>query len=741
MPRAHIGSRRSSVLLSILCVLVTVLAAPVVGIVAASPAEAATNRLPLLLVHGYSDDCHDAFNFTSRAYAASYDVTTESYLANHGYSDVRPIGYYNGTWSPVRYDDGSMSTGSDDTSPGNCADNVQNDSTGSSHCNTNWTSQGRALPLYTADPIEHLACLFAWYVYEVNTGANGQAPTAVDILAHSMGGLVTRAAEYYTSAAPNHDGYQFPPQPLRIRRVVTVGTPHGGLQGALAWFYNQSAYSSQEITDMTVCPNYGASCTLQISTPLYSGYAVNLVTSGLMNDLRAGGKPTGAIGTIWELMGSSVQCNPLDGRTMPTCLLGRKAVGLDPYTGTDWVVQSDSMMAMPADFKIMYGDIEHWNGSSLDIYTSGGPSYDHEANTCTYLAINTCATAPFYLNDSRSGAANAWTCTSACNGGITDVHYTSAATAQLYSLAEIVNRLPPVATSSFVLRSAASGNTDYVSAELGYTGANYAMLRARATSQGPWEQWTLTPLANGNVALLSNANNLYVSAELGYTGSDYAELRARAWSIGPWEQFQLVWNGDGTYSLRSAANGDYVSAELGYTGANYGELRARATSIGSWERFTTDTGSLACTNYGGPSITGPNACGGTFSTHSTWFSGGGVGLDGQEIWTYANGTVQDSTATYQLSGLGTTRVYDLQAYIPNGHSDASHAHYHFCSPGGGCADGYVNQNNYTNQWANFGAVCTSDGTATIVLADDGGDAYPAQVGADAIRAVATNLVC
>jgi hypothetical protein len=34
---------------------------------------------------------------------------------------------------------------------------------------------------------------------------------------------------------------------------------------------------------------------------------------------------------------------------------------------------------------------------------------------------------------------------------------------------------------------------------------------------------------------------------------------------------------------------------------------------------------------------------------------------------------------------------------------------------GGCADGYVNQNNYTNQWANFGAVCTTDGTASIVL--------------------------
>ena len=62
-------------------------------------------------------------------------------------------------------------------------------------------------------------------------------------------------------------------------------------------------------------------------------------------------------------------------------------------------------------------------------------------------------------------------------------------------------------------------------------------------------------------------------------------------------------------------------------------------------------------------------------------------------------------------------------------------------PDGGCADGYVNQDNYTNQWAVFGAVCTTDGTATIVLADDGGDVYPAIVGANAIRAVRLSFIC
>jgi uncharacterized protein with LGFP repeats len=289
------------------------------------------------------------------------------------------------------------------------------------------------------------------------------------------------------------------------------------------------------------------------------------------------------------------------------------------------------------------------------------------------------------------------------------------------------------------------GNGDYVSAELGYTGASYAMLRARAATAGSWESWSEYPLGGNLIALRNNANGQFVTADLGYTGANQYELHAGAAHIGPWEEFHIITNSDGTYSLQSAANGLYVSAELAYTGSSYAELRARSSAIGPWEKFTTSTAAApppsTCVNYGSSTITGPDSCAGTFITSSVWFSGGGVGLLGQEIWTYGNGTVQDSTATYQLSGLDVTRVYQLQAYIPNNDSDASNAHYHYCAPGGGCADGYVNQNNYTNAWATFGATCTTDGTATITLADDGGDVYPAIIGADAIRAVRTSLVC
>jgi lysophospholipase L1-like esterase len=158
----------------------------------------------------------------------------------------------------------------------------------------------------------------------------------------------------------------------------------------------------------------------------------------------------------------------------------------------------------------------------------------------------------------------------------------------------------------------------------------------------------------------------------------------------------------------------------------------------------------SCTNYGGGLMTGPNACEGFYTeapagqpaSGNVWFSGGGVGYLGQEIWTYANGTTATSTAVYNLSGLdNSARAWQLQAYIPNNHSDASHAHYHYCTPDGLCYDGHVNQNNFTNQWATFGDVCTSYSSVQVTLADDGGDPYPEQVGADAIRAVLTGLAC
>jgi hypothetical protein len=128
-----------------------------------------------------------------------------------------------------------------------------------------------------------------------------------------------------------------------------------------------------------------------------------------------------------------------------------------------------------------------------------------------------------------------------------------------------------------------AANNKYVSAELGYGGSLYGMLRARASSPGPWETFRIC--TDGTAHWFnSQANSRYVSAELGRTGTDYGMLRARATRVGNWERFEFGRYGN-YVTIKSLANNRYVSAELGYGGIRAGMLRARATKIGPWEKF------------------------------------------------------------------------------------------------------------------------------------------------------------
>lgn len=73
--------------------------------------------------------------------------------------------------------------------------------------------------------IEHLGYEFAWAVYN-RYSKNGQT---VDIVAHSMGGLVVR----YALAQTQRGHADFPPY-LYVEDVLTMGTPHGG-SGLASW--------------------------------------------------------------------------------------------------------------------------------------------------------------------------------------------------------------------------------------------------------------------------------------------------------------------------------------------------------------------------------------------------------------------------------------------------------------------------------------------------------------------------
>ena len=97
------------------------------------------------------------------------------------------------------------------------------------------------------------------------------------------------------------------------------------------------------------------------------------------------------------------------------------------------------------------------------------------------------------------------------------------------------------ANDIYAIKSVANGR--YVSAELGWGGNDYGMLRARATSIGPWERFRVRSTGGGSSitwTIQSMANSRYVSAEVGWTGDRYGLLRARATAIGPWEQFVIV---------------------------------------------------------------------------------------------------------------------------------------------------------------------------------------------------------
>jgi serralysin len=122
--------------------------------------------------------------------------------------------------------------------------------------------------------------------------------------------------------------------------------------------------------------------------------------------------------------------------------------------------------------------------------------------------------------------------------------------------------------SQYALRSSTG---HYLVAE-GGGGSN---AQANRTAIGPWERFTMVPLAGGKVAFRAT-NGHYMVAEGGGGGV----LNVNRGLIGPWEQFTIQDAGGGTIALRTHS-GHYVVAEGGGGGA----ANANRTAIGPWERF------------------------------------------------------------------------------------------------------------------------------------------------------------
>jgi pimeloyl-ACP methyl ester carboxylesterase len=143
----------------------------------AAPAPAAD----ILLVHGWTDHNKGA-NCNSSTWKNALDYYTGA--GGRDRSSLTTVGYYD------------------------------NDS----NCDVNVTLAGAT----NETPIQDIAEDLAAYIYQRYT-RNGRP---VDVIAHSMGGLITRVA--LLGSAQGWDG--FPPGKLDVNNVVTLSTPHGGIQ-------------------------------------------------------------------------------------------------------------------------------------------------------------------------------------------------------------------------------------------------------------------------------------------------------------------------------------------------------------------------------------------------------------------------------------------------------------------------------------------------------------------------------
>ena len=362
---------------------------------------------PLLLIHGFNDDCNAAWDTNS---TRSGDRAARDYLGNvAGFATTDRVGYY--TSNAVNTD--SADTWACDTNLNQLYAAGDPDM---SNCGALALSGPQSSFGTKDDRLDRLGCLLAWYIYKKYTHPSSGQPRAVNVLAHSMGGLMIRDAIARTSA---HAAW-FPPAPLRVLRVVTVATPHSGIDGSyLSFAQGDNTLNGAELDDMT--PG-----------------------SSFFNTLGTG-KPQGAGGTYWALLGASDGAYgfPCVGTPSGAIISGGNIISCWASEEADGIVPAASQMAMPADYKALYG-VRNGNHDVADVHTQ----YEHEVNIpCgSYPVIGkVCLTGPYYLNDANGAGTSAWVCGGGCND--TNQPATSSLTSVPHSLSLIAAKLKtPVIT-------------------------------------------------------------------------------------------------------------------------------------------------------------------------------------------------------------------------------------------------------------------------------------------------------
>lgn len=195
------------------------------------PASTRSGKDTILLIHGFNGDGYGSsggFNCTD---TANYGWgTVLNYLSGYhniggqqllwGRQDFRTIKFYSGDYNCAQQKYGAP--------PGTLqsdADYNLHNSQYTSHC-SNYVPGNEG---NNNESIYHLSCLLAWYIH-LNFDHVGWN---VEIVAHSMGGLIIRNTIYQVT---QHKSSSMPSTLGSISDVVTFATPHNGAAAGAPWF-------------------------------------------------------------------------------------------------------------------------------------------------------------------------------------------------------------------------------------------------------------------------------------------------------------------------------------------------------------------------------------------------------------------------------------------------------------------------------------------------------------------------
>jgi hypothetical protein len=166
----------------------------------------------------WNDTWGHAIHFLSQSHEYMSQTKTWNMM------DFRTVGYYSGDTNCGKYTSGSQTSYNPDigtSGDGRSIEDLHNVAY-TQHCNTYYPDGSSAADDGTNhESIYHLSCLFAWYLY-LNFDHPGWT---VQIVAHSMGGMITRNTIYQVM---NHKASVMPPGLPQISDVVTMETPHDG---------------------------------------------------------------------------------------------------------------------------------------------------------------------------------------------------------------------------------------------------------------------------------------------------------------------------------------------------------------------------------------------------------------------------------------------------------------------------------------------------------------------------------